>query len=149
MNKPILIALLVVLLAGGGIAFAQSEAVSELLGLKVTTEIEGEDEGQNFGEEVSDAAQNMDQKMDPDEIIPEVANVAREKSGELEKSEEDNRSPVADAVLEVLGRGSSPGDASFGENVSKQAQEDGRALGEAVSNAARGANGSAGKGAGN
>ena len=146
MSKPILIALLVILLAGGGIAFAQTETLSGLLGLTVPPQIEeGEDKGQSFGEEVSEAAQELGQEMDLDEIIPDVAQEARDNEEANDENEEE-RSPVADAVLEVLGGDKSPGDEGFGENVSTQAQEDGKQLGKDVSDAAREANGSAGRG---
>ncbi len=140
MSKTILIALLVVFLAGGGIAFAQYGPVSELLGLGANApEIESEEMGPAFGEEVSGLAQ----EMDPEDFLPEQAQAANNEENE----NEGERSEVAEAVLNVLGDGTMPEDGDkFGEEVSRQAQEDGRALGEAVSNAAREANSSAGNG---
>ena len=143
MSKPILIALLVVLLAGGGIAFAQTEAVNGLLGLAVTPEVEGEDEGQRFGEEVTEAVQDLGQEMDPGQDIPEVANeVAKDARGKEDENGEgeENRSPVADAVLGVLGGEDDflPEDGEeFGEAVSDQAKDNGKELGENVSKAAK------------
>jgi len=146
MSKPILIALLVVLLAGGGIAFAQTEAVNGLLGLEVPPEVEDKDDGFDLDQEVSQEARDIDLDNELEENIPEIAEKARDEKDEPGKSEEEERSPVADAVLEVLGDGSLPGDEGFGDNVSRQAQEDGKQLGKDVSDAARKANNSAGKG---
>jgi hypothetical protein len=134
MNKKILIALLVVLLAGGGMAFAQSGLGSGLLGLDTPPVIEDEDDGRKFGEEVSELAR----EIDPDNLTEENLEAENEENGE------DERSEVAEAVLEVLGGELSPGDEGFGNAVADQAREDGRALGEDVSNAAREANGSKG-----
>jgi len=139
MSKKVLIALLILLLAGGGIAFAQSGMVSELLGLDIPPVIEDEDDGREFGKEVSALARENNPDL-PEETLG---------SENEEKDEEVERSEVAEAVHEVLGGGElSPGDEGFGEAVSEQAREDGRALGQAVSEAARGANDSMGKGAG-
>ena len=134
MSKTALIALLIVLVAGGGIVFAQSNLGSALLGSQTPPEMEDPEEGsRDFGEEVSDLAR---------EDKPEVVPAGNPENG----NEEEGRSPVAEAVLEVLGDGVLPevGEA-FGEAVSEQAREDGRELGKAVSGAARGAVGSAGQ----
>jgi hypothetical protein len=135
MSKKVLIALLVVFLAGGGIAFAQYGPGNGFLGLNTTPpEIEDEEDGRGLGEEVSKQARDIDLSG----VLPDQAQ--KNENGE-------NRSPVAEAVLDVLGNGKSPEDgAAFGEEVSKQAQDDGRALGKAVSDAARGASGGAGAG---
>ena len=137
MSKTALIALLIVLVAGGGIVFAQSNLGSALLGSEQSPpEIEEPEEGsRDFGEEVSDLAR---------EDEPEVVPAGNSENG----NEEEGRSPVAEAVLKVLGGegGKTPEDGeAFGEAVSEQAREDGRALGEAVSGAARDAAGSAGQ----
>ncbi len=138
MSKTALIALLIVLVAGGGIVFAQSNLGSALLGSEQSPpEIEEpeEEKGRDFGEEVSDLAR---------EDEPEVVPAGNSENG----NEEEGRSPVAEAVLKVLGGegGKTPEDGeAFGEAVSEQAREDGRALGEAVSGAARDAAGSAGQ----
>ena len=140
MSKTILIALLVVFLAGGGIAFAQYGPVTELLGLvgENPPEIDDEEMGPEFEKEVSELAREI-----TTEGLPEQAQAATSEVYE----NEDERSDVAKAVLEVLGGEYSPEDGkNFGDNVSSQAQEDGRKLGKDVSEAARGANPSGGNG---
>lgn len=152
MNKTLLLLLLVVLLAGGGIAFAQAGAGNALFGLQsAPPEVVYEEDGRDLGEEISQSAQERDTDFDLEGIIPEVAEEARanENRGAGTEKGEDERSPVAEAVLEVLGNGKSPEDGrAFGQAVSEQARgnEDGRGLGEAVSKAAREANQSMGAG---
>jgi hypothetical protein len=139
MNKKVLIVLLILLLAGGGIVFAQSGLGNGLLGLDSLPEIEEELDGRKLGEEVSELAR--DREVDLDEILPEEA-----LQSENDKNEKDERSAVAEAVHKVLGGGVTPADGeAFGQAVSEKAQAGG--LGQAVSNAAREANGSIGKGA--
>lgn len=139
MNKKVLIVLLILLLAGGGIAVAQSGLGSELLGLNTPPVIEDEDDGRELRKEVSELAR--DREIGPDVILPDQA-----LQSENDKNEKDERSAVAEAVHKVLGGGVTPADGeAFGQAVSEKAQAGG--LGQAVSNAARGANESMGKGA--
>lgn len=136
MNKKVLIVLLILLLAGGGIAVAQSGLGSELLGLNTPPVIEDEDDGRELRKEVSELAR--DREVDLDEILPEEA-----LQSENDKNEKDERSAVAEAVLEVLGGERSPeNEEAFGQAVSEKAQAGG--LGQAVSEVAREANGSIG-----
>jgi len=142
MSKKIMILLLVMFLAGGGIAFAQYGPGTEFFGLGTTPpEIEVEEGGRDFGEVVSNLAREIQQNVN----LPEQAQ--GNTNGENGENGEDNRSEVATAVHEVLGGGFTPEDGKeFGEAVSELAQQDGQALGHAVSEAARGANGIAGAG---
>ncbi len=143
MSKKILIALLVVLLAGGGIAFAQYGPVNGLLGFNPPPEINSEDDGREFGEGVAESAR----EINIDEVLPEQIEGTENDENENNEDEKE-KSAVAEAVLDTLGDGVCPTDdgQTFGENVSEKAREDGRTLGENVSDAARGANNSQGQG---
>ena len=145
MSKKIMILLLVMFLAGGGIAFAQYGPGTGLLGLVTTPpEIEGEEDGQDFGEDVSELARDIKWNV----ILPEQAQEKNSDEDENGENGENEKSEVAKAVHKVLGGGEvTPEDGeAFGKAVSELAREDGKALGQAVSEAARGANGSAGAG---
>ena len=147
MSKKIMILLLVMFLAGGGIAFAQYGPGTEFLGLGTPPpEIEGEEGGRDFGEEVSKLAREIHRNV----ILPEQAqgnDNGKNENDENGDNGEDKRSEVAKAVHKVLGGEVSPENGeAFGKAVSEQAKADGQALGQAVSEAARGANGSAGAG---
>ena len=131
-----MILLLVMFLAGGGIAFAQYGPGTGLLGLGTTPpEIEGE--------EVSESARNINWN----EILPEQAQGNNNVKDENGKNDADEKSDVAIAVHKVLGGEVTPENGeAFGKAVSELAREDGKTLGQAVSEAARGANGIAGAG---
>jgi len=135
-----MILLLVMFLAGGGIAFAQYGPGTGLLGLGTTPpEIDGEADGREFGEKVSGLARDIHL----DGILPEQA----QGKNNDDENDEDEKSDVAIAVHEVLGGKASPEDGeAFGKAVSELAQQDGKVLGQDVSGAARGDNGIAGAG---
>ncbi|MGM0689310.1 MAG: hypothetical protein ACQESO_06985 [Bacillota bacterium] len=163
MKKSIIIALALILLAGSGIAFAEYGSGIKLLGLNAETEemeeenndeerspvaeavhealsgdpdITPEDE-EAFGEAVSERAK------DPDiDLGKEVSEAARGAGNDNDENNDEERSPVAEAVHEALSGDPdiTPEDEeAFGEAVSERARTMGAELGRIVSEAARGA----------
>lgn len=165
MKKTIMIAILALLLAGGGIAFAEFGPGNGFIGLNAEppevngeeapdgseerSEVAGdvlgelgkgvlpEDDGEGFGGNVAGQAQD-----DGEDLGQRVAEAARGEGND----DNGERSDVAKAVHEVLAEGSEfePGDEGFGQKVAENAQAGGAEFGLGVAGAAGGASGSAG-----
>ncbi len=160
MRKKILIAVIALLLTGGGFVLAEYTPQGDLFGVNAeTVEVEsaaesvygkevhkalsGDDEitpddGEEFGAAVSERAQDKDI-----DLGKEVSEAARKNAGADNNDENGNkRSEVAEAVHEKLTGGDhTPEDGSeFGQAVADRARDDDIDLGEEVSEAAKGVN---------
>jgi hypothetical protein len=164
MKKTILIVLLVLLFIGGSVAFAENgqELASAVRTALSGPETEDEDDqpsdvakavhgvlggGLEPGEEGFGAA--VAEQAQSGELGKKVSEAAKSagkgnKTEAEDEDEDDQRSDVANAVHEALGGDLKPGDEGFGAAVAEQAREGN--LGQKVSAAARGANGSANAG---
>jgi hypothetical protein len=156
MTRKILITLLVVLLAGGGAAFAEFGSGNLL---SFTTDENGDnddqfavadpildDENGDNGEGENGDEENGDEENGDEENGDEEN--GDENESDLEEDNGDSRSAVAVAVHEALSGDPDivPGSEGFGAAVSERARDKEIHLGEIVSAAAREANGSAAKG---
>jgi len=166
MKKSIIIALALILLAGSGIAFAEYGSGIKFLNLNVATEEmeeENNDERSNvsaavhvylsgdenimpgdegFGPAVAERARTM--RAEFGRIVSEAARGA---GNDNDENNDEERSPVAEAVHEALSGDPNitPEDEeAFGEAVSERARTMGAELGRIVSEAARGAAGNRG-----
>ena len=161
MSKSLIIGLLVVLLAGGGMAFAQygsgyglpgvrAELEADVDEMVTVFEIEESEEltANDTGSEENGDDNNDDENGDNTSDGNDSDEDGEDTSNDTDSSEngtddeDDQRSEVATAVLEALSgdSGLMPGDEGFGQAVAEKAREGG--LGEIVSQAAREANGS-------
>lgn len=150
MTRPTLVVLVVILLVGSGLVFAQYSPQPGSAGLN----------GEKSAGKSSSVAAAVHEVLGGEEYSPKdgrafgqaVAQSAREAVYSREDPKKDHvsieRSDVAKAVHEVLGGGEfTPEDGrDFGQAVAEQARSKGPGLGQAVSEAARGANSSMGRG---
>ncbi len=129
MSKKAIVAVLVILLAGGGIAFADYSPQAGFFGLTTA----------NVEDKNGDTGNNG--------IASEENNGDEENGNDVENGGDngDQMSDVAKAVHEALSGDSEigPGHEKFGEKVSERARDEDIHLGEEVSSAAREANNSA------
>ncbi len=148
MSKPILIAFLVILLAGSGVVFANTELPGDLAGFySQFVEVEPAEEEPVVETKGEEPEGEEPEGEEPEGEEPE----GEEPEGKEPEGEEpgDNKSDVAKAVHDALtgeDNDLKPGDEGFGQAVADRAKDPDVHLGQEVSGAARNANGSAGTG---